>query len=455
VTAKPERWSGRLGFIFATIGSAVGIGSIWKFPYEVGANGGSAFVLFYLLGLVSVVVPLMLAEFAIGRRGRGDPATSIRIVARSYGRSARWRWIGTLGVVTGFLILSFYAVIGGWTAGYAWETAVRGLPGTEAHAVRARHEAFLAAPLRMLGYHAAFIGATALVVARGVSRGIEAASKVLMPMLMALMAGLAAYSIVNGDVDAALRFLFRLDLDAVTPEVALDALGLGFFSIGVGLGMMITYGAYSGEQIDLKQVAIVSVAADTAISLLAGLAVFPIVFAHGLDPATGTGLVFVTLPLAFAGMPFGTAAAVAFFLLLFVAALASAISLLEIVVALLMRRFGLRRSAAAAIAAGTCYAAGIPTVFSFNLWAAWHPLRTLAGFEHSTWFEALDYLTSNTLLPAAGFALAVFAGWALPDRLLTEELGLSRLGVASLRFALRYLGPGAIAVVTLAPILLA
>lgn len=453
MSAQPERWTSRLGFILATIGSAVGIGSIWKFPYEVGANGGSAFVLFYLLGLVTVVVPLMLAEFAIGRRGRGDPATSIRIVARSYGRGARWRWIGTLGVVTGFLILSFYAVIGGWTAGYAWETAVRGLPGTEAQAVRARYEAFLAAPLPMLGFHAVFMGATALVVARGVSGGIETASKVLMPMLMALMVGLATYSIVNGDVDAALRFLFRLDLNAVTPEAALDALGLGFFSIGVGLGMMITYGAYGGEEIDLKQVAIVSVAADTAISLLAGLAVFPIVFAHGLDPATGTGLVFVTLPLAFAGMPFGTAAAVGFFLLLFIAALASAISLLEIVVALLMRRFGLGRAAAAAIAAGTCYAAGIPTVLSFNLWAAWHPLHALAGFEHATWFEALDYFTSNSLLPAAGFALAVLAGWALPVRLLTEELGLSWRGAAVLRFALRYLVPAVIAAVTLAPLL--
>jgi NSS family neurotransmitter:Na+ symporter len=327
------------------------------------------------------------------------------------------------------------------------------LAGTDAPAVRARYEAFLSAPLKMLGYHAVFMGATALVVARGVSGGIEAASKVLMPMLMALMAGLAAYSIVNGDVDAALRFLFRLDLDAVTPEAALDALGLGFFSIGVGLGMMITYGAYGGESIDLKQVAILSVAADTAISLLAGLAVFPIVFAHGLDPATGTGLVFVTLPLAFADMPFGTVAAVTFFLLLFVAALASAISMLEIAVALLMRRFGLQRTAATATAAGACYVAGIPTALSFNLWAAWHPLHALAGFEHATWFEALDYLTSNTLLPASGLALAVFAGWALPDKLLGEELGLSRRGVAVLRFALRYLAPGAIAVVTLAPIL--
>jgi NSS family neurotransmitter:Na+ symporter len=447
-----ETWSGRAGFILATIGSAVGIGSIWKFPYEVGANGGSAFVLFYLLGLVLIVVPLMFAEFAIGRRGRGDPVTSIRVVGAAYGRGAGWRWIGTLGVVTGFLILSYYAVIGGWTVGYGLETAVSGLPGADPQAVRARYEAFLAAPLRMLAYHAVFMSAAALVVARGVSGGIETASKVLMPALAALMAGLATYSIAQGDLPATLRFLLKLDPGAVSADAALDAIGLGFFSIGVGMGLMITYAAYAGEEIDLRQVAIASVVADTAISFLAGLAVFPIVFAHGLDPASGPGLVFVTLPLAFAQMPFGTLAAVAFFMLLFVAALASAISMLEIVVALLTQRFGWPRAVATTIAAGLCYAGGIATVLSFNLWAGWHPLAGLARFERATFFDLLDYVTSNVLLPAGGLMLALYAGWALPERLLAEELRLSRRGVTLLRVALRYAAPAAIAVVTLAPL---
>jgi NSS family neurotransmitter:Na+ symporter len=292
------------------------------------------------------------------------------------------------------------------------------------------------------------------VVARGVSNGIEAASKVLMPALTVLMLGLAAYSIVEGDLAAALRFLLKLDPQAVTAQAALRALGLGFFSIGVGLGLMITYAAYGGEEINLTQVAIVSVAADTAISFLAGLAVFPIVFAHGLDPASGPGLVFVTLPLAFAQMPFGTVAAVAFFMLLFVAALASAISMLEIAVALLTRHFGWRRASASALAAGTCYVAGIPTVLSFNLWADWHPLGGLARFEHATFFDLLDSVTSELLLPVGGFMLALFAGWAVPDRLLVEELRLTPAGTAALRFALRYVAPAGIALAALAPILL-
>ncbi|RPH58142.1 MAG: sodium-dependent transporter, partial [Burkholderiales bacterium] len=303
MTAQPEKWSGRIGFILATIGSAVGIGSIWKFPYEVGANGGSAFVLFYVVGLVLVVVPLMLAEFAIGRRGRADPSGSIAAVAQAAGANRRWAAAGLLGVLTGYLILSFYSVIGGWTIGYAVETALYGLPGADPQAVNARYEAFLASPWRMLAWHAVFMATATVVVARGVEKGIEIASKVLMPLLVALLLVLAGYSMIEGDLPATLRFLLKLDPQHLTARTALEALGLGFFSIGVGLGMMITYAAYSGAEIGLRQVAVVAVVADTFISLLAGLAVFPIVFAHGLDPASGPGLVFVTLPLAFAKMP--------------------------------------------------------------------------------------------------------------------------------------------------------
>jgi len=373
MTAGRDAWSGRVGFILATVGSAVGIGSIWKFPYEVGANGGSGFILFYVLGLVLIVVPLMFAEFAIGRRGRADPAASIAAIAAGHGASRRWAIAGTLGVVTGFLILSFYAVIGGWTLAYAVQTVIGGLPESAPRAVQARYDALLAAPFEMLAYHALFMAAAAAIVARGIAGGIEAACKVLMPLLAVLMLLLAAYAMVEGDAAAALRFLLKLDPQRLTAGAALDALGLGFFSIGVGLGLMITYAAYSGTEINLKEVAVASVVADTTISFLAGLAVFPIVFAHGLDPASGPGLVFVTLPLAFAQMRLGAIAAVAFFVLLFVAALASAISMLEIVVATLMRRFGLRRVAATAIAAGTCFVAGIATVLSFNFWADWHP----------------------------------------------------------------------------------
>jgi NSS family neurotransmitter:Na+ symporter len=345
--------------------------------------------------------------------------------------------------------LSFYSVIGGWTIGYAVQTTLQGLAGVEPESVRARYDAFLASPLRLLAYHAVFMAVTAAIVARGVAKGIEAASKVLMPLLTVLMLALATYSIVEGDLAATLRFLLKLDPQHLTARAALEALGLGFFSIGVGLGLMITYAAYGGPEISLKQVAIVSVVADTAISFLAGLAVFPIVFAHGLDPASGPGLVFVTLPLAFARMPFGTIAAIAFFVLLFVAALASAISMLELVVALSMRRFGWRRPVASTIAAAICFFAGIATVLSFNLWAGWHPLAGVSGLERATFFDLLDQLTSNLMLPIGGFAIALFAGWVVPHRMLVEELRLGPTGALALRAALRYIAPSGIALAAL------
>jgi NSS family neurotransmitter:Na+ symporter len=422
-----EGWSGRTGFVLAAMASAVGLGSIWKFPYEVGANGGAAFVLFYIAGLVLAVVPLMLAEFAMGRRGGADAVTSLERLAAAQGARRAWRWAGVLGVAAGTLILSFYSVIGGWTLAYA--------------VGRPRYEDLLASPARMAGYHAVFLAIAALIVGRGVSRGIEAASRILMPALIVLMLGLAAYSSLQGDLAATLQFLMRTDATGFTARAALEALGLGFFSIGVGFGLMLTYAAYAGRAIPLVQVALITIVADTAISLLAGLAVFPVVFAHGLDPAGGPGLVFVTLPIAFARMPLGGIAAAGFFVLLFVAALASAISMLELAVAFAARRFGWSRARTSMAVAAFCFLAGIPTVLSFNALAHWE----------WTPFDLVDYLTSNIMLPAGGLALSLFAGWVLPESLLARELGLGPRGARLLRALLRWVTPLLIAVAGAAP----
>ena len=246
---------GRIGFILANIASAVGLGSIWKFPYEVGANGGSAFVLFYLLGIALIVLPLMLAELALGRRGRSDAIRSILKVASSSHASARWGLVGALGVVAGFLILSFYSVIGGWTIAYVVDTVQIGLPAGEPQAAQARFDALLASPLELTIYHFVFMAVTTAIVARGIQGGIEEAAKILMPALVILIAALAIYAAVAGDLAGTLRFLFTFDPAQFKPKVALEALGLGFFSIGVGLCVMITYAAYAGPQIDLRQVA--------------------------------------------------------------------------------------------------------------------------------------------------------------------------------------------------------
>jgi NSS family neurotransmitter:Na+ symporter len=454
VGTRLERWSGRIGFIAAAAGSAVGLGSVWKFPYEVGTNGGGAFVLFYLIGLAAVVAPLMVAEFAIGRRGRGDAAGSIEAVAAACGASRAWGWLGLLGIVTGLLILSFYSVIGGWALAYAVETPLRGLPGATAQAADARFAALLASPWRLIAYHAAFMAVTAVIVARGVAGGIEAACKVLMPALVVLLAGLALYAAASGGLPATLRFMFRIEPQALTARAALEALGLGFFSIGVGLGLMVTYAAYAGESIDLRRAAVATVVADTAISFLAGFAVFPLVFAHGLDPASGAGLVFVTLPIAFARMPFGIVPATLFFVLLVFAALASAISMLELAASLFTRRLGWSRRRAALVPAVACFAGGLVTVLSFNRWADWHPLGFVPALASATPFDLLDQLTSNVLLPLGGLGLAVLAGWVLPLSLLADELRLPPKRARLLRGLLRWVVPAGILAAALAPLLL-
>jgi neurotransmitter:Na+ symporter, NSS family len=446
----PDGWSSRSGFVLATIGSAIGIGSIWKFPYEVGANGGGAFVLVYVLGLALVVVPLMLAEFAIGRSGRADAATSIAAVVGAEHRSPRWRYVGLLGALTAFLILSYYAVIGGWTLSYALDTTVDGLPGGDADAVRARFDDLLASPLRMAVFHALFLAAVASVVLRGVQHGIERAMKVLMPVLLVLLVALAVYSLSTGDVRRTLRFLFVPDFGALTGRGVLDALGLGFFSIGVGLGLLITYAAYSPPGVSLTRAAVVSVGADTGVSILAGLAVFPVVFGNGLDPASGPGLVFVSLPLSFDAMPGGTIAAAAFFALLVIAALGSAISMLEGVVAVLDHLLRWRRGRSVIVATVACWAVGLATVLSFNRWRDFHPLKSVSRYAKATVYDLLDDLTSNMLLPLGGLALAVLSGWVLSDRLLGDQLVLGGRPLRGLRMVLRVVAPATILAASLA-----
>ncbi len=450
-----EKWSSQLGFILATIGSAVGLGSIWKFPYEVGENGGSGFVLLYLAGLAVVVAPLMLAEFAIGRAGRRDARKSMEALAVAHRASPSWRAAGTLGVVASTLILSFYSVVGGWALAYAVETPFIGLPGAGIDEARSRFDAMLGSPRHIGLYHTVFMALTAAIVGRGVAAGIESAAKFLMPLLVCLMLAVAAYALAVGDVSRTLTYLFAFDPARLTARMALEAIGLGFFSIGVGLAVMVTYAAYAETRIGLTSVAVWAILSDTAISFLAGFAIFPIVFANGLDPASGPGLMFVTLPLAFSAMPLGGFVAFAFFTLLFVAALVSAISMLEMPVAFAHSSLGWSRRRAVVVSASAIWLAGFLSVFSFNLWRDWFPLSAYPIFASSTFFDLIDYLTSSIMLPLGGLAISVFAGWVLPRSLLSDALGLGETTSTALHVLLRYVVPPIILAVTVAPLILA
>lgn len=438
-----ERWSSRRGFVLSTIGAAVGIGSIWKFPYEVGQNGGGTFLLFYILGLALVVFPLMTAEFVIGRRGRGNAAESLRRVAVEGGYSPRWQLVGVIGIATGFVILTYYAVIAGMTMAYVPLSLTQGYGNVDAPAARRMFTAVSGSFTGLAAWQAAFLAITIWVVAKGIEHGIEAACRILMPTLVLLMVALAVYALLQGEVSRAFAFLFQVKLDAASPRAALEALGLGFFSIGVGMGLMITYAAYAGRDFDLTAAAIATIAGDTAISILAGLAIFPVVFAEGLDPAEGANLMFLIMPIAFGRLPLGDLVGTAFFVLLFVAALASAISLLEVVVAPVVRLTGWRRPVVATVVGGAAWCAGLPSVLSFNLWQEVRPLSMFAGFRDETVFDVIDGVASNLLLPLCGLLVSLFAGWRLPTRIYRLELE-GAAWTPGLRLLLRWVVPAAI-----------
>jgi len=450
MATEKEHWSGRTGFILANVAAAVGLGSIWKFPYEVGTNGGGSFVVCYIVGLIVIVLPLMLCELTIGRRGRSDAMGSVVAVAAAAHRSRWWALFAFLGVATGVLILSFYSVIGGWAIAYLVDTVWYGLPPQDAGSAQTRFDGLLSSPTKLLLYHFLFMLIAVAIVSRGVSKGIERASMILMPALIVLIVVLASYSVAKGGFWPTWNYLFAFDLSKVTPKIALEALGLGFFSIGVGLSIMIAYAAYADRNMDLKEVAVLTLVSDTAVSFLAAFAIFPIVFAENLDPSSGPGLVFITLPLAFSHMPLGTAASIAFFALLLVAAIGSGISFLELATTPLQHALRCSRTAASIACGVICWTLGIATVLSFNAWAEWFPLSFIPGFARATWFDLIDHFTSNVLLPVSGFGIAVFVGWALPRSMIAAELGLRRRALSVLYTLLRYIVPLGIAAASIA-----
>ncbi|GAA3909394.1 hypothetical protein GCM10022228_20090 [Halomonas cibimaris] len=323
------QWSSRMTFVLAAAGSAVGLGNIWRFSYMVGENGGAAFVLVYLACVALVGLPILVAEWLIGRRGQKNPIDTMAEQARQNGKPAAWLGIGVSGVLAAFLILSFYSVIGGWSLNYTLGSVIGTFSGGDADSIGGMFSAMLASPGELLGWHTAFMVLVIAIVARGVTKGLESAVRSMMPALVILMLVLVGYGMTTGHFGEAVAFMFRPDWSALSGGVVLAAMGQAFFTLSLGMGIMMAYGSYLGQDVNLISTARTVIILDTVIALLAGLAIFPIVFANGLSPGEGPGLIFVTLPLAFGNMAGGTVLGLIFFLLLTFAALTSAISLLE------------------------------------------------------------------------------------------------------------------------------
>ncbi len=439
-TSLHGNWSSRMAFILAVTGSAVGLGNNWKFPYIAGQNGGGAFVLVYLICVVAIGMPVMMSEILIGRRGRRNPVSTMELLGKEEGSSGKWRWVGSLSVLAGILILSYYSVIAGWTLAYVVKSAAGVFVGASSEMVESEFNAFVGS-WQLVGFcHTLFMALAVFVVARGVERGLERAVKFMVPALLFLMLVLLGYSINSGHFGEGVSFMFTADWSRLTWGSVLAALGQAFFTLSIGMGAIMAYGAYLPEETSITGASAAVVTADTAIAILAGLAIFPLVFANGLNPADGPGLVFDTLPLAFGQMAGGMFFSTIFFVLLSFAAWTSAIGLMEPAVAWIVERLNRTRAEAALIIGGAIWVIGFGSVLSFNVLS---DVKFLAG----TIFDNVDYLTSNIMLPLGGLMITIFAGWVMCRNSTSDELGGSGGLYKAWRLLARYVAPIGILIV--------
>jgi NSS family neurotransmitter:Na+ symporter len=437
------QWSSRLAFILAASGSAIGLGNIWKFPYLTGENGGGAFVLVYLLCVAAIGIPIMIAETLLGRRGRQSPINAILSLAEAANASPAWRYAGWLSVVSGFLILSYYSVIAGWAMAYIFKMNSALFTHITPETAARYFDEFRTDPQIQVIWHTLFMVATMAIVSRGVSGGLEKGTRYMMPALLVMLVVLVLYAVGTEGFGQAVAFLFLPDFSRLSGESVLTAMGQAFFSLGLGMGSIMVYGSYLPGHVSIARSTIFVAAADTAVALFAGLAIFPIVFSNHLEPGMGPGLIFQTLPIAFGAMPGGSFFGTLFFILVFFAALTSSIAMIEPAVAWLTENRGLSREAASAWSGLACWGLGLGTLLSFSSWS------DMRFFDRNL-FELLDFVTADVMLPAGGILVAVFAGWVLSRRDTEEELEMADpRGYEAWRFLVRYVAPAGMGIIFL------
>lgn len=436
-------WASRFGFVLAAAGSAIGLGNIWKFPYIAGQHGGGAFVLVYLACIALVGMPILMAELLIGRQGRRDAVGSFVVLERP---GSPWMLVGWGGVAASFILLSFYAVVAGWSFDYVFMAARGALHGRSPAEIEGLFAALVSSPDRVIFWQGLFIAATVGVVLGGVRGGIERCSRILMPALFILLLVLFGRGLLSAGGMPALRFMFQADFSALTPQALLDAVGHAFFTLSLGAGTMITYASYLDPEADLCGLSLRIALLDTLMALLAALTIFSVAFAAGIEPGSGPGLVFQTLPILLLELPFGSVLALLFFLLLAFAALSSSISMLEVTVAYLVDEKSWPRRRATGLAGLAAFLIGLPSALSFN---RWQDYKFIFG---RTFFDACDLLVSSYLLPLGGLMVAVYVGWVWPRRHPLADIATGRrqrLLVRGWLLLLRYAAPAAVIIVLL------
>ena len=443
-----EKWSSEAVFLLAAIGGAVGLGNLWRFPFLAGQNGGGAFVLIYVAFVMLLCLPLVIAELAMGRRGRGSAVTTMRKLTAEVGGSPFWHTIGWVSIILPLMALGYYAVIAGWSIDYVLKAAVNSFENISGEESGAMFDALVSSPVRVLVLHAMFIAGAVVVVAQGVGKGIEVLMRFMMPGLLVLLFVLALNSIFRSDIGAGLSFLFNPDFSKISVEVVLMALGQAFFSIAVGVGMLLTYGAYLPREVSLTRAAIWIVCADTAVALMAGIVIFPIVFEYGLDPADGPGLVFVTLPIAFGHMPGGYVIGLLFFIMLFFAAFSTVIAMIEPAVSWLEEHKGVSRAKVTFAAGVFGWLVGISAALSFNIWSDVRLFSSVELLADKTIFDLVDFVVATVGIPFNAAIMSLFAGWSMSRSALLEEIGDDNPTLfAYIRFTLRYIAPIVIGII--------
>lgn len=419
-----EQWSSRWGFLLASVGFAVGMGNIWRFPYQLGENGGAAFLIIYLAFSLGIGLPLLITELTIGRRGGASASQSVINVALESGRSSRWGLVGTLGTLCAFVILSYYSVLSGWTLDYLVKAASGTFEGVDGAATSAMFSGLLGSPATLLFWNTLVHILIILVIRQGVQSGIERAVKILMPALFGAIFIMVIYGVFAGDMVSTLRFLLEPDFSKITFGTAMSAIGQAFFSIGIGMGSLYVFGSYMPKDFSIPRSATIVILMDTGVAVLAGFAIFPLVFQYGLDPGAGAGLVFETLPLAFGQMPGGQLFGSIFFVLLISAALSSCIGLAEGVVNWVDEHLNIPRKQGVFYVSGTAWVLGVVSILGFSTWKDVRLLDFIPRYEGLDIFDTLDTLAADNLLLLGGAFSAIFFGWLVPKALKLDELDI-------------------------------
>ena len=441
-------WSSRLMFILAAAGSAVGLGNIWRFPYVAGENGGGVFVLAYLACIFLIALPIMVSEILLGRAGRKSPIHTMRDLTRQSGAGPGWQIIGWMGALAGFMILSFYAVIGGWVLSYLLEMGKGTFVGSDGDLANAAFSTLTGDVWAVTGWHTLFMLIATWIAARGVNRGLEVAVKYLMPTLFFLLLALVAWAVTtSGHFMEGLAFLFSFKADQFSGNALLIAMGQAFFTLSLGMGAIMAYGAYLPRGTSILSTATIIAVLDTTVALLAGLTIFPLVFANDLESGAGPGLMFITLPIAFGQMTGGHIFGTLFFLLVTFAAITSAISLLEPAVAWLVERMKTSRAVAAIIIGGLAWFVGLGSAFSFNIW------EDLMLLPNMTFFDTMDFMSNNIILPLGGVLIALFASWFLDKHIVNDELDEHPRLVMLWKILARFVAPAAVTLVFITTLL--